>query len=49
MKGGPAVPGGPLQSKPTRLNILGFNRAGFFIVPVLYTPRKRRPPGTLTE
>jgi hypothetical protein len=32
MKGGPAVPGGPLKSKPTGLNMIGFNPAGFFAV-----------------
>jgi len=30
MKGCPALPGGPLESKPTGLNTYGFNPAGFF-------------------
>ena len=34
MKGGPALPGGPLKSKPTRLDTPEFNRVGFFVVPV---------------
>jgi hypothetical protein len=30
MKGCPALPGGPLKSKPTRLNTTEFKRGGFF-------------------
>jgi len=49
MKGGPALPGGPLKSKPTGLNADAFSPAGFFVVPVRGIPRTRRPAGALTE
>src|SRR5436190_736714 len=41
MKGGPVLPGSPLESKPTWLNILGSTTSAFFVAPRVLAPVRK--------